>query len=427
MGCESFLFSLGGLMTSKAQDLSIVYRSIDDLIPYVNNSRTHSDEQVTQIASSIREFGFTNPVLIDEQGGIIAGHGRLMAAKKLKLEQVPTITLVGLSDAQRKAYVIADNKLALNAGWDLELLKIEIDELKDLDFDIDLLGFNADELADLIPEIETLADGKEDEVPEPPVDPVTKRGDIWLLGNHRLMCGDSIMIDDVEKLMNGNKADMVFTDPPYGIDYSGGRTQVVNEKDYGKIKNDALEGEDLGNLISQIFNFTKSEADYYICVSPIMQKPFLDYIEAQNKKISAVIVWDKKQAGLGYMAYRRQCEFILFIKGGKFKKGDKSDFDLWSISRDNGKDYVHGTQKPVAVPERGIGNSSKKEDAVLDLFGGSGSTLIACEKLSRNAFVMELDEKFVDVIIKRWQDYTGKEATLESTGETYNSMVKDSE
>lgn len=421
MGCESFLFE------KTMTDLSIEYKNVDDLIPYVNNSRTHNDEQITQIAASIKEFNFTNPILIDEHNGIIAGHGRLMAAKKLKLEQVPTITLQGLTEAQRKAYVIADNKLALNAGWDLELLKIEIDELKDLDFDIDLLGFNADELADLIPEIETLADGKEDEVPEPPVDPVTKRGDIWLLGNHRLMCGDSTMIDDVEKLMNGNKADMVFTDPPYGIDYSGGRTQVVNEKDYGKIKNDALEGEDLGNLISQIFNFTKSEADYYICVSPIMQKPFLDYIEAQNKKISAVIVWDKKQAGLGYMAYRRQCEFILFIKGGKFKKGDKSDFDLWSISRDNGKDYVHGTQKPVAVPERGVGNSSKKDDAVLDLFGGSGSTLIACEKLARNAFVMELDEKFVDVIIKRWQDYTGKEATLESTGETYNSMVKDSE
>lgn len=176
MGCESFLFE------KTMTDLSIEYKNVDDLIPYVNNSRTHSDEQVTQVAASIKEFGFTNPILIDENNGIIAGHGRLMAAKKLKLEQVPTITLVGLSEAQRKAYVIADNKLALNAGWDLELLKIEIDELKDLDFDIDLLGFNADELADLIPEIETLADGKEDEVPEPPVDPVTKRGDIWLLG-----------------------------------------------------------------------------------------------------------------------------------------------------------------------------------------------------------------------------------------------------
>lgn len=183
--------------------LSIEYRNIDDLIPYVNNSRTHSDEQVTQIASSIKEFGFTNPILIDEQGGVIAGHGRIMAGKKLGLEQVPTITLAGLTDAQKKAYVIADNKLALNADWDFELLRVEIEQLQELDFDIDLLGFDADELADLIPEIETLADGKEDEVPEPPVEPVTKRGDIWILGNHRLMCGDSCSIDDMQKLMGG--------------------------------------------------------------------------------------------------------------------------------------------------------------------------------------------------------------------------------
>ena len=400
---------------------------VSDLIPYARNSRTHSEVQINKIASSIKEFGFLNPVLIDKDNGIIAGHGRVMAAQKLGLKEVPVLQIGHLSETQKRAYIIADNRLALDAGWDDEMLKIELEQLKELDFALGLIGFSDDELADLIPETETLADDKEDEVPEPPVDPVTKRGDIWILGNHRLMCGDSTMIDDVERLMNGNKADMIFTDPPYGIDYSGGRTQVVNEKDYGKIKNDALDGEDLGNLISQIFNFTKSEADYYICVSPIMQKPFLDYIEAQNKKISAVIVWDKKQAGLGYMAYRRQCEFILFIKGGKFKKGDKSDFDLWSISRDNGKDYVHGTQKPVAVPERGIGNSSKKDDAVLDLFGGSGSTLIACEKLARNAFVMELDEKFVDVIIKRWQDYTGKEATLEANGKTYNELLNDNQ
>lgn len=219
--------------------LSIEYCNIDDLIPYVNNSRTHSDEQVTQIASSIKEFGFTNPVLIDEQGGVIAGHGRIMAGKKLGLEQVPTITLAGLTDAQKKAYVIADNKLALNADWDFELLRVELNTLDELNFDLSLTGFDADELADLIPEIEKLADGKEDEVPEPPLDPVTKRGDIWLLGNHRLMCGDSTMIDDVERLMSGNKADILFTSPPYNV----GKTPNGNDNKYREYKDNQTEQE----------------------------------------------------------------------------------------------------------------------------------------------------------------------------------------
>ncbi len=407
--------------------LTIAYKKIKELIPYCNNSRTHSDEQVLQIASSIKEFGFTNPVLIDGQGGIIAGHGRIMAAQKLKMEEVPTITLSDLSEAQKKAYIIADNKLALNSGWDDELLKIELEQLKELDFDLGLIGFSDDELALLMGGETTEGLVDEDQVPELVDDPVTVLGDVWLLGNHRLMCGDSTSIDAVERLMDGQKADMVFTDPPYGIDYSGGRTQVVATKQHGKIKNDTLAGEDLGGLISQIFNFTKEEADTYICVSPIMQKPFLDFIEASGRKVDAVIVWDKKQPGLGYMAYRRQCEFILFSKGGKFKKGDKSDFDLWSISRDSGKDYVHGTQKPVAVPERGILNSSKKDDIVLELFGGSGSTLIACEKNSRHCRAMELDEQYIDVIIKRWQDFTGKQATLESNGKTYNELLNDNQ
>lgn len=206
----------------------------------------------------------------------------------------------------------------------------------------------------------------------------------------------------LQGLWGGAKADCVFTDPPYGIDYSGGRTQVVNKKDYGKIMGDTLQGEELGNLICNVFEFVKKGADVYICCSPIMQKPFLDFIEKKGKELNAVIVWDKKQAGLGYMAYRRQCEFILFIKGSPFKKGDKTDFDLWSIARDNAEKYVHGTQKPVAVPSRAIANSSKAEDIVLDLFGGSGSTLIACEKNNRKARLMELDPKYCDVIRRRY-------------------------
>jgi DNA modification methylase len=407
------------VIVMKGHDMEYTNKLVADLIPYASNARTHSEEQVTQIASSIREFGFINPIIIDDKNNVIAGHGRLLASKKLGLKEVPTLQVDHLTDTQRKAYILADNQLALNAGWDDELLKLELAQLDDVGFDLELLGFDLDALEGLgVEELEL----EEQAIPEPAEDPVSKLGDIWTLGNHRLMCGDSTQVSDVEKLMAGQRADMVFTDPPYGIDYSGGRTQVLKEKTYGKLKNDTLSGVDLGNLICNVFLFNKQEADVYICVSPIMQKPFLDFLEISGKATDAVIVWDKKNAGLGYMAYRRQCEFILFVKGGKFKKGDKTDFDLWSIGRDGGQTYVHGTQKPVEVPIRAIENSSKKDDNVLDLFGGSGSTLIACEKLKRKGFIMELDPKYCDVIIKRWQNLTGNDAVLESTGETYNSL-----
>ena len=392
-------------------NLVIQEKKVDNLIPYVNNSRTHNVNQVNQIASSIKEFGFTNPILIDTDNSIIAGHGRLLAAKKLGLTQVPTITLEHLTNAQKKAYVIADNKLALNAGWDTELLNLEIKELQNLDFNIDLLGFSAEELNELNPlSIEGLTD--EDEVPETPEQAITKLGDVYQLGNHRLMCGDSTNIDNLDKLLGKTKIDMVFTDPPYGLNYSGGRTQIVKKKEYGKLLNDNLSEDELGGLIQFVFSHTKAEADVYICVSPLYQKPFLDAIHNLKKKVDAIIVWDKKNAGLGYMKYRRQCEFIIYIKGGDFKKGDKSDFDLWSISKDNTKTYKHGTQKPVSLVERAILNSSKAEDTILDIFGGSGSTMLACEKTGRDCFVMELDPKFCDVIVKRWEDFTGKKGEL---------------
>ena len=238
-------------------------------------------------------------------------------------------------------------------------------------------------------------------MPECGIDTDIVLGDLFEIGEHRLLCGDSTCSDTVAKLMDGEKADMVFTDPPYGIDYSCGRTQVVEKKTYGKLINDDLQGVELGELISNVFLFNKTDADVYICVSPIMQKPFLDFIENNNKKVNAVIVWDKKQPGLGYMAYRRQCEFILFVKGGVFKKGDVSDFDLWSLSRDNGKDYQHGTQKPISVPSRGITNSSKRDDLCLDYFLGSGSTMVAAHQLKRKCYGMELDPKYCQVIVDR--------------------------
>ena len=389
---------------------------VDSLKAYPQNARTHNEKQVAQIAESIKEFGFLAPCLVDKDNVLIVGHGRLMAAKTLGMKKVPTLRIEHLTPNQVKAYRIADNQLALNAGWDMDLLGLDLTELSDAEFDIDLLGFDAKDLDALIGNKEGLTDP--DEVPEEPETPVSKEGDLWLLGNHRLLCGDSTSIDAVDVLMAGQKADMVFTDPPYGIDYSGGRTQVVRTKTYGRIKNDTLQGDALGGLVAQVFTSCKPEADIYICVSPIMQGPFIDAIGKSDKELDAVIVWDKRQPGLGYMAYRRQCEFILFVKGAAFKKGDVSDLDLWQIGRDGGKDYQHGTQKPVAVPQRAIKNSSKAGDTVLDLFGGSGSTLVAAHSVERIAYCMELDPVYVDVAVTRWQNFTGKDATLE-TGETF--------
>jgi DNA modification methylase len=404
--------------------LLITEKSTSELIPYASNSRTHSEEQIAQIAASIKEFGFNNPILLDGDKGVIAGHGRLLAARKLEMDKVPTIELAHLSETKKKAYILADNKLALNAGWNMDLLSLEMGGLQDEGFDLSLIGFNETELADILADRnEGLTDP--DAVPDTPDDPVTCEGDVWLLGKHRLMCGDSTSIDAVDTLMAGQKADMVFTDPPYGIDYSGGRTQVVRTKAYGRIKGDTLEGDDLGGLIAHVFSHSKPGADVYICVSPIMQEPFLKAIKENDKQLDAVIVWDKKQPGLGYMAYRRQCEFILFMKGEAFKKGDTSDFDLWQISKDATKEYKHGTQKPVAVPGRAMDNSSKAGDIVLDLFGGSGSTLVAAEMRGRDAHLMEIHPAYCDVAVNRWQDFTGEQATLEGSGEYFPSIKAD--
>ena len=388
-------------------NLNIEYLKRDQLIPYINNSRTHDARQVKQIAGSIKEFGFTNPLLIDEDGGIIAGHGRLMAADLLGIDEVPTITLVGLTEAQRKAYVIADNQLALNAGWDLDSLKVEIDRLTELDFDVDLLGFEDDFLASLLDEpAEGLTD--EDAVPDAPENPVTVEGDVWILGNHRLMCGDSTSIDAVDKLMDGHKADMVFTDPPYNVGFNGrsGKHDVI--------KNDALEKGEFDSFIGEICQIIKTidPQVYYVWCN------WKFYAQLQGRlDYKACIVWAKNVFGLG-RGYRHQHEFCLF--NGKVDEAIKNESDLWSIKKDSR--YVHPTQKPVELSVRAFGNHIRLTN-VLDLFGGSGSTLIGAEQTGRNCFVMELDPKYCDVIVKRWEEFTGKEAVLESSGKTYSEAA----
>jgi DNA modification methylase len=391
--------------------------SVRDLVPYARNSRTHSDQQVAQIAASMSEFGFTNPVLVDQAGGIIAGHGRVMAATMLGLAEVPCIRLAHLTDAQKRAYVIADNKLALNAGWDDEMLRLELAELQTESFDLDLLGFDADELGALLAEQEPEAEGltEEDAVPEVPAQPVTVQGDVWLLGKHRLMCGDSTSIDAVDTLMAGQKADMVFTDPPYGISIVSG----------GKVGNHKAFGSEGGSKIVKANTYAPIAGDDSIgvAVEAIQVIKTLDatvqiiwggnYYASHLEDSSCWIVWDKENTGNfadAELAWTNQNTAVRIFKhmwNGMVKASEK------------GQRRVHPTQKPVALAEWCFEQYGKDCGTVLDLFGGSGSTLLACERAGKSAFLMELAEPYCDVIVKRWQDYTGRQATLEATGQTF--------
>lgn len=391
--------------------IEIRYKKVEDLIPYVNNSRTHSDEQVSQIASSMKEFGWTNPILLDGENGIIAGHGRLMAAKKLNQTEVPTIELAGLTDIQKKAYIIADNKLALNAGWNDEILKLEIAELKNAGFDLGLTGFNVDELKVFDPVIEGLVD--EDQVPDVPEEPKTKLGDIYKLGNHRLMCGDSTSVDAIDKLMNGDKADVVFTDPPYGMfldaDFSkmGGSGSMTNKSGnkYDKVigdNNDFTPA--LINTVFASFGYCKEiflwGADYYAELLP-------------NKNEGSWVVWDKRLDESADKMYGSTFELCWSKAKHKRMMARVKWAGIFGMSKEHDKKRVHPTQKPVELVAWFFDYFSLKDKKnVVDLYGGSGSTLIASEKVGKHSYVMELDPKYCDVIIKRWEDFTGQKAEI---------------
>jgi len=388
-------------------------KKVSDLIPYVNNSRTHSDEQATQIASSIKEFGFTNPVLIDESGGLIAGHGRLMAAKKLDLKEVPCIVLSGLTEAQKKAYIIADNQLPLNAGWDLDKLKLEIDTLSEMDFDIDLLGFDNDFLDGLL-DVQTDGLTDEDEAPEPPEKPLSVLGDIWQLGGHRLMCGDSTSIDSVDILLDGQMADMVNTDPPYGVSY-----QSNMRKKSGKF--DVLKNDDVFLDIAPVID-SCSKGWVFVWTSWKVLTKWLDQFESFGYPSNQVI-WFKGGGGIGDLkkTFSSDYETALVWHRGSELTGKRIG-SVWKVGKDGAADYKHPTQKPVALAEEAIDKTTNKGALILDLFGGSGSTLIACEKIKRKAMLMELDEKYVDVIITRWENFTGKKAIHIESGKTYEEL-----
>ena len=406
------------------ENLNIEYRPVDSLVPYVNNARTHSDEQVAQIAASIREFGWTNPILVDGERGLIAGHGRLKAARVLGLTQVPVIELAHLSAAQKRAYVLADNRLAENAGWDKELLALELSELQTSEFDLGLLGFSDDELDDLLNSGDKEGLTDDDSVPEVQEVAVTQPGDVWLLGQHRLLCGDSTKADDLNKLMREELADMAFTDPPYNVNYAN----TAKDKLRGKnrpILNDNL-GDDFGTFLTDacanLLSVTKGAV--YIAMSSSELDTLQAAFRAAGGKWSTFIIWAKNTFTLGRADYQRQYEPILYgwrDGADHFWCGARDQGDVWQIKKP-AKNDLHPTMKPVELVERAILNSSKSRDIVLDLFGGSGTTLIAAEKTGRQARLIELDPKYVDVIVRRWQEWTGLQATRELDGVAFDAL-----
>ncbi len=387
---------------------------VDKLVPYDQNPRTHSEEQIGQIAASILQFGFLNPILIDTAAGIIAGHGRLQAALKLGLAQVPVVVLDHLTDTEKRAYVIADNKLALNAGWDDELLRKEMTALADENFDLDVLGFDAAELDEIMFSDEEDTADEDDAVPETPEVPISKKGDLWKLGDHLVLCGDATVITDIQKVMGGQLADMVFTDPPYNVDYAN----TTKEKIRGKarpILNDNL-GENFGQFLYDAITgvLTVTKGALYICMSTRELPTLHTAFENAGGKWSDYVVWAKHMFTMGGSDYQRQYEPILYgWKQGSdhYWCGARDQGNVWFVKKPS-KNTLHPTMKPVELIERALKNSSKSRDIVLDSFGGSGSTLIACEKLGRQCRMIELDPKYVDVIVKRWEDFTGKKGEL---------------
>lgn len=411
-------------------DLQVVRWPVEKLIPYARNARTHSAEQVAQIAASIAEFGFVNPVLIGPDNVIIAGHARLLAARKLGMTEVPVIVLDHLTETQRRALVLADNRLALNAGWDEEMLRVELASLEQDDFNLDLIGFSSEELEALLVEPEPEGFGgrtDEDSVPEAPETAVTRPGDLWVLGNHRLLCGDSIRLDVIEKVLAGGLADMVFTDPPYNVNYGATMKDKLRGKANRKIANDNLGSgfeQFLRDACANVLAVTKGAV--YISMSSSELHTLYKAFTGAGGHWSTFVIWAKHVFTMGRSDYQRQYEPILYgWKEGTdhYWCGARDQGDVWFVKKPVSND-LHPTMKPVELVERAIRNSSKSRDTVLDPFAGSGSTIIACEKTGRQARVVELEPKYCDVIVRRWQEFTGRQAVLEADGRTFDKSAR---
>ena len=407
-------------------ELKVERWPLDRLVPYARNARTHSDEQVAQIAASIADFGFNNPVLVDERGEIIAGHGRVLAARKLGLAEAPVIVLAHLSEAQRRAFRLADNRIALNAGWDEALLREELVALREADFDLDVTGFDLDEIERLLAEPDAAeADAADEAVPDVAEDAVTRPGDLWVLGPHRLLCGDATVLADVERALGGVLADMTFGDPPYNVDYGSSAKDRMRGK-RRKILNDNLGEGFAGFLYDACVNILSvTKGAVYLCMSSSELHTLQTAFARAGGHWSTFVIWAKNTFTLGRADYQRQYEPILYgWKEGSdhYWCGARDRGDVWFIDKPARND-LHPTMKPVALVERAIRNSSKSRDVVLDPFAGSGSTLIACEKAGRQARLVELDPRYCDVICRRWQDWTGERAALDGGGPTFDDVA----
>lgn len=389
-------------MSKTTTEMQLV--DINKLIPYVNNARTHNAQQINKLRSSLREFGFINPVIIDRDFNVIAGHGRIMAAKEEGINEVPCVFVDYLTEAQKKAYILADNRMAMDAGWDEELLKVEIEALQAEDFDLSLTGFDESELAGFF---DTADDAKEDdfdvdaELEKPPV---TKSGDLWLLGNHRLLCGDSTKEECYALLMNGKKANLVVTDPPYNVNYQGTA---------GKIKNDNLENDKFYQFLFDAFTCMEKamadDASIYVFHADTEGLNFRKAFADAGFYLSGTCIWKKQSLVLGRSPYQWQHEPCLFgwKKNGKHQwYSDRKQTTIWEFDKPK-KNGDHPTMKPVPLLAYPIKNSSMSNCIVLDPFGGSGSTLIACEQTNRICHTIELDEKYCDVIVKRYIEQVG--------------------
>ena len=411
----------GGVTSATNGDLAIEYRPIGALIPYARNARTHSAAQVALIAGSIREYGFTNPVLVDGESGIIAGHGRVLAARQLGLTTVPVIELAHLTPAQKQAYILADNQLALAAGWDKDLLALEIGELNDLGIDIDGLGFDAREIDALLRHGET--DPREEETPPVPASPVSRIGDLWCLGPHRLICGDATDAATVARVLNGVAPHLMVTDPPYGVAYDPAwRNDIgaAKTRRTGKVMND-----DRADWRDAWALFPGDVA--YVWHGALHATTVAESLVAAGLAIRSQIIWAKERLVLSRGDYHWQhepCWYAVRQKATGHWSGDRKQTTLWTIpGRDQDAATIHGTQKPVECMRRPILNNSAPGQAIYEPFSGSGTTLIAAETTGRICLAIELDPAYVDVAVLRWQAFTGRQARLEGSGESFGEIA----
>lgn len=399
----------------------------EKLVPYARNARTHSEEQVAQIAASIVEFGFTNPILAGSDGVIVAGHGRLAAAQKLGLESVPVVVLDHLTPTQRRALIIADNRIAENAGWDDAMLRIELQSLQEDGFNLDITGFDADALAEIMAGEETTVDGNTDEdaIPEVSETAISRPGDMWILGNHRLVCGDATQAPSYGQLLAGQRVQMIWSDLPYNVNYANSAKDKLRGK-HRPILNDNL-GEDFYDFVFDALSLMLPHCDgaVYIAMSSSELDTLQAAFRAAGGKWSTFIIWAKHTFTLGRADYQRQYEPILYgwpEGSSRHWCGDRDQGDVWNIKKPARND-LHPTMKPVELMERSIRNSSRPGDVVLDCFGGSGSTLIAAEKSGRRCFMMELDPKYCDVIVRRWQEFSGGKAISEDGQRVFDEVT----